>query len=89
MELEDLEIESIFLAAEVIAEEVEAYEYEIIKGAIGYARGGIEGRGYKKIEQLIVTFVKSPDLRGMVYEQIRNRVERIRESGKDIKKLFR
>ena len=88
MELEDLEIESTFLAAEVISEEIEVYEYEIIKEAIGYAREGFEGRKYKKIEQLIITFVKNPDLRGMAYEQMRNRVERIRESGSDIKKLF-
>ncbi|WP_415488618.1 DUF309 domain-containing protein [Candidatus Hikarchaeum yamanae] len=88
MELAGLEIESVFLAAEVISEEVEAYEYEIIKEAISYARGGFEEGKYKKIEQLIVAFVKNPDLRGMAYGQIRSRVERMRESGKDIKKLF-
>jgi hypothetical protein len=48
----------------------------------------LEEKKYKKIEQLIVTFVKDPGLRGMAYEQIRNRMGRIRENRKDIKKLF-
>ena len=88
MELEDLEIESAFVAAEVIAEEIEVYEYETIKEAIDYVKEGLEEKKYKKIEQLIVTFVKDPDLREMAYEQIRNRMGRIRENRKDIKKLF-
>ncbi len=88
MELEDLEIESTLIAAKVIAEEIEVYEYNIIKEAVGYVNEGLEDKKYKKIEQLIVTFVKVPDLREMAYEQIRNRMGRIRENRKDIKKLF-
>ncbi|TQQ81965.1 DUF309 domain-containing protein [Halonotius roseus] len=83
----DLEIEGITTVAGVVAAEYDAYETAIIERAVEYAREEVTGSGSQFIG-LLTSFVDDRDHRGIVYDRLRQNVERRQAKREDVSGLF-
>ncbi len=83
----DLKIEGITTAAGVVAGEYDSYEQGIVDAAIDYAREEATEGGSTFI-RLLTSFVDDRDHREIVYDRLRQRVERRRGKEADVSGLF-
>ena len=83
----NLEIEGITTAASVVAAEDEGYDTAILKTAIDYAREETTGSQAQFI-RLLTSFVDDRGHRGIVYNRIRQNVERRQAKRDDVAGLF-
>ena len=83
----NLEIEGITTAASVVAAEDEGYDTAIVKTAIDYAREETTGSQAQFI-RLLTSFVDDRGHRGIVYNRLRQNVERRQAKRDDVAGLF-
>jgi len=83
----DLEIDGITTAADVVAGEYDSYEQGVVDAAIDYAREEATEGGSTFIG-LLTPFVDDRDHREIVYDRLRQRVERRRDKEADVSGLF-
>ena len=83
----NLEIEGITTAASVVAAEDEGYDTAIVKTAIDYAREETTGSQAQFI-RLLTSFVDDREHRGIVYDRLRQNVERRQAKRDDVAGLF-
>ncbi|MFC7041788.1 DUF309 domain-containing protein [Halonotius sp. GCM10025705] len=83
----DLEIKGITTAASVVATEYEGYDTEVVETAIDYAREEATESEAQFI-RLLTSFVDDRDHRGIVYNRLRQNVERRQAKRDDVAGLF-
>ena len=83
----DLEIEGITTAASVVANEYNAYDTTVVESAIEYAREEATGSQAQYI-RLLTSFVDDREHRGIVYNRLRQNVERRQAKRDDVAGLF-
>lgn len=83
----DLEIEAITTAASVVADGYDAYDAAIIESAVDDAREEATGSQAQFI-RLLTSFVDDRGHRGIVYDRIRQHVERRQAKRDDVAGLF-
>ena len=83
----DLEIEGITTAAGVVAEAYDGYDTAVVETAIDYAREEATGSQAKFI-RLLASFVDDRGHRGIVYNRLRQNVERRQAKRDDVAGLF-
>jgi len=83
----DLEIDGITAAASVVADEYNAYETGVVETAIDYAREETTGSQAQFI-RLLTSFVDDREHRGIVYDRLRQNVERRQAKRDDVAGLF-
>jgi len=84
----DLDFEAAAVAAEVLAEAVLGYDESIVEDAIGYARGAIQADRDGRFVALVMDFVSDAENRDVVYQRLREHVERRRAEESDVEGLF-
>jgi len=88
--LGDLSVSEATVAAEVLAEEFDAFDEEVVGLAVEYARADLEGGDEgSRFVALVVDFVSDEGNRRLVYDRLRGHVERRRAKGDDVEDLFR
>tara|TARA_B110000116_G_C16792429_1_gene564570 strand:+ start:603 stop:1241 length:639 start_codon:yes stop_codon:yes gene_type:complete len=88
IEISDLNINSTYIVARVLSDEISDYEEDIIVKAIEHIRENPKDRESRKIENLIIAFAREKSFRVNAYEQIKRRIEIQKEKFEDIEKLF-
>jgi predicted metal-dependent hydrolase len=81
------DFEAAAIAAEVLAEEYEAYEEDVVEAAIEYARESVEAGEGGRFVALVFDFVAGGD-RDLVYRRLREHVRRRRDREEDVEGLF-
>ena len=84
----ELDFEAAAVAAEVLAEERDAYDEAILADAVGYATAEVETAGDGRFVALVMDFVGEPDRRDLVYGRLLEHVERRRARESDVEGLF-
>ena len=84
----DLDFEAAAVAAEVLAEERDAYDETVLQDAVEYAGGELETAGDGRFVALVLDFVGEPDRRDLVYDRLVEHVERRRARESDVEGLF-
>ncbi len=88
IEIFDLNVNSTYIVARVLSDEIFVYDEDIIVKAIEYIRKNPKNRESRKIENLIIAFARETNFRVNAYEQIKRRMEIQKEKLEDIEKLF-
>ncbi len=83
----DLGIDGITTAAAAVADEYDPYDAAIIESALDYAREEATGSQSKFIG-LLATFVDDRNHRAIVYDRLRQHVERRQAKAEDVSGLF-
>ena len=84
----DLDFEAAAVAAEVLAEEREAYDEAVVEEAVGYARDDLGDGQDGRFVALVMDFVADADHRDLVYRRLAEHVERRRSRESDVEGLF-
>ncbi|SFR35678.1 DUF309 domain-containing protein [Halogeometricum limi] len=86
---EDLSFEEIADAAAVVAADGDAYDGDVVADAVTYAREEVEsGTSTTRFVALVFEFVGDRRRRGLVYQRLREHVERRRGREADVEGLF-
>lgn len=83
--LPDLEPPARWIAAEIIAEEVDGFDQEVLSDAIAWAESGGPESLYAK---LVTDFVEDATRRGVIYTRLSQHVARERSRQRDVSGLF-
>ena len=84
----DLDFEAAAVAAEVLAEGVLGYDEAVVEDAVGYARDAIQANRDGPFVALVMDFVGDGENRDVVYQRLREHVERRRAEESDVEGLF-
>ena len=84
----DLDFEAAAVAAGVLAEEVLGYDEAVVEDAVGYARDAIQANRDGRFVALVMDFVGDGENRDVVYQRLREHVERRRAEESDVEGLF-
>ena len=84
----DLDFEAAAVAAEVLAEEVLGYDESVVEDAVGYARDALQANRGGRFVALVMDFVGDGENRDVVYQRLREHVERRRAEESDVEGLF-
>lgn len=86
--LEDLDIESSFIVAAILAEEYEQFDLAVIEKAIVNAQTAIQENTTSKHIALLNDFVTQPDHRQLIYERLSSLISRQTQRDQDVAGLF-
>ena len=84
--LSDLDFEGVAVAAEVLAEEVDAYDEAVVEDAVRYARDSLPEGG--RFVALVSDFVTDAGNRDLVHRRLADHVARRRGEERDVDGLF-
>lgn len=88
--LEDLTLSEACIAALVLAGEFDAYDESVVESAIEYAREEAAAEDdASRFVALVLDFVREDDHRDLVYDRLRQHVERRRADRAEVEDLFR
>ncbi|AUV83847.1 DUF309 domain-containing protein [Salinigranum rubrum] len=82
----DLSLDALGVAADVVAEEY-GFDEDVLARAVGYAREE-ERTARSQFRALVVDFVREAERRGLVYDRLRDHVQRRRREETDVEGLF-
>jgi predicted metal-dependent hydrolase len=82
----DLSLDALGVAADVVAEEY-GFDEDVLARAVEYAREE-ERTAQSRFRALVVDFVRETERRGLVYERLRDHVQRRRREETDVEGLF-
>lgn len=84
----DLDFEAATVAAEVLAEEHDAYDEAVVERAVGYGRDAVGDDRDGRFVAMVMDFVGDADRRDLVYHRLEDHVERRRSRESDVEGLF-
>ncbi|MFC7044635.1 DUF309 domain-containing protein [Halobacteriaceae archaeon GCM10025711] len=86
--LDDLDLDATLVAAAVLADELDGFDEAVVEQAASYARTDVDAGGGSRFVTLVFDFVREAERRPLVYERLRQHVERRRARERDVEGLF-
>ena len=84
----DLDFDAAAVAALVLAEEAEAYDEAVLERAVEFARRERQAGSRTRFIAFVMDFASDPERRPLIYQRLREHVERRESRRRDVEGLF-